>query len=73
MQVFENKLENLGGGGWTRTNDLGIMSTQAGSHPFGKLPTLFHLSRGYKAWGFVTCVFDLSGSDPFIITISLQS
>ena len=39
----------IGGGGWTRTNDLRIMSTQRGSEPFGKFSTLLLFATVYKS------------------------
>ena len=39
----------IGGGGWTRTNDLRIMRSQAGSEPSGKFSTLLLFPTVYKS------------------------
>jgi len=43
----------IGGGGWTRTNDLRIMSTQPGSELFGEFSTLLPFSTAYKSAGLI--------------------
>jgi hypothetical protein len=48
-EIPSEVIDLIGGGGWTRTNDLRIMRTQEGSEPFGKFSTLLLFSTGYKS------------------------
>ncbi len=47
----------IGGGGWTRTNDLRIMRTQEGSEPFGKFSTLLLFSTVYKSGDLIRSIW----------------
>jgi hypothetical protein len=64
--------KNIGGGGWIRTNDLRIMRTEQGVAAFCKRSTLFDFSITCKFRRVVRFVFNMMGSDPPIISISLQ-
>jgi hypothetical protein len=50
---LKTKPPSGGGGGWTRTNDLGIMRTQVGSELLAEFYTLLFFSAGYKSVGLI--------------------
>ena len=63
-------LAKSGGGGWTRTNDLRIMRTQAVFDPIGKFFYFTLLFNGFQVDRFDPFCFVVIHSDRATITIS---